>query len=126
MVYVGCGKGAEAFNPFWKRLKSSKANIKADAVDMSKAYIAAVSTNLKSAAIVFDHFHIIKLFNEKLPNLRRDLYREATEGLQKEALKGSRWLLLKNPENLDAKRNEKERDVRKHCCSTNLWPPPTI
>jgi transposase len=109
VVYVGDGKGAEALDPFWKRLKGSKAKIEAVAMDMSPAYISAVSTNLKEAAIVFDHFHIIKLFNEKLTTLRRDLYREATDGLQKEILKGTRWLLLKNPENLDEKRNESER-----------------
>ena len=32
-----------------------------------------------------------------------------TDLLQKEVLKGIRWLLLKNPENLDEKRNELER-----------------
>ena len=109
VVYVGDGKGADALVPFWKRLKGSKAKIKAVAIDMSPAYIAAVSTNLKGAAIVIDHFHVIKLFNEKLTKLRRDLYREAKDGLQKEILKGTRWLLLKNPENLDASRNEAER-----------------
>jgi transposase len=109
VVCVGEGKGAEALEPFWKRLKASKAKIEAVAMDMSPAYINAVSTNLKGAAIVFDHFHVVKLFNEKLSNLRRDLYREATDGLQKEILKGTRWLLLKNPENLDEQRNESER-----------------
>ena len=38
--------------------------------------------------------------NEKLTALRRDLYRELTDGLHREVLKGIRWLLLKNPENL--------------------------
>ncbi len=109
VVYVGDGKGAEALVPFWKRLKGSKAKIEAVAIDMSPAYISAVSTNLKGVSIVFDHFHVIKLFNEKLTKLRRDLYREATDGLQKEILKGTRWLLLKNPENLDQSRNESER-----------------
>ena len=59
--------------------------------------------------IVFDHFHVVKLFNEKLSDLRRALYREATEVMHKEVLKGTRWLLLKNPENLDAKKDEKRR-----------------
>jgi transposase len=36
------------------------------AMDMSAAYRGAVSTHLKRAVIVFDHFHIIKLFNDKL------------------------------------------------------------
>ena len=47
--------------------------------------------------------------NEKLTELRRDLYREATDLLQKDVLKGSRWLLLKNPENLRDDRNERAR-----------------
>ena len=41
--------------------------------------------------------------------LRRDLYRETKENLHKEVLKGTRWLLLKNPENLDTAKKEKER-----------------
>jgi len=107
VVFVGDGKGADALKPFWKRLRSSKAKIEAVAMDMSPAYRGAVSTHLPNAKIVFDRFHVVKLFNEKLSNLRRDLYREATEGLHKEVLKGTRWLLLKNPENLDKERDEK-------------------
>lgn len=109
VVFVGVGKGASALNPFWKRLKSSKARIQAVAMDMSQAYISAVTDNLPRAAIVFDHFHVIKLMNEKLTELRRDLYREATDLLLKEVLKGTRWLLLKNPENLRDDRNERDR-----------------
>ena len=78
-------------------------------MDMSQAYISAVSSNLPHATIVFDHFHVIKLMNEKLTELRRDLYREATDLLQKDVLKGTRWLLLKNPENLRDDRNERAR-----------------
>jgi transposase len=51
----------------------------------------------------------MKLFNEKLSKLRRALYREATDVLQKQVLKGTRWLLLKASENLDEKRGEKEK-----------------
>jgi len=109
VVFVGDGKGSDALKPFWKRLKCARAKIEAVAIDMSPAYIHAVLTNLPKAVLVFDHFHIIKLFNEKLSNLRRDLYREATEKLHKNVLKGTRWLLLKNPENLDATRDESKR-----------------
>ena len=38
--------------------------------------------------------------NEKLTALRRDLYRELKDQLHRDVLKGIRWLLLKNPENL--------------------------
>ncbi len=109
VVFVGEGKGADALEPFWKRLKSSRARIQAVAMDMSQAYITAVTTHLPDSTIVFDHFHVIKLFNEKLTDLRRDLYREATDLLHKNILKGTRWLLLKNPENLDDDRNERAR-----------------
>jgi transposase len=109
VVFVGDGKGADALKPFWKRLRPSKAVIEAVAMDMSAAYRWAVSTHLPEAKIVFDHFHVVKLFNEKLSDLRRSLYREATEVMHKGVLKGTRWLLLKNPENLDAKKDEKRR-----------------
>ena len=109
VVFVGDGKGADALKPFWKRLRPSKARIEAVAMDMSAAYRQAVSTHLAGAKIVFDRFHVVKLFNEKLSDLRRALHREATDVMHKEVLKGTRWLLLKNPENLDAEKDEKRR-----------------
>jgi transposase len=109
VVFVGEGKGADALLPFWKRLRPSRAKIKAVATDMSLAYILAVREHLPQAVHVFDHFHVIKLFNEKLSDFRRELYREATQRMHKNVLKGTRWLLLKNPENLDPRRNERER-----------------
>jgi transposase len=109
VLFVGDGKGTDALLPFWRRLRASGAKIRAVATDMSLAYIAAVCDNLKGAVHVFDHFHIIKLFNDKLSDLRRDVYRELTDLMHKDVLKGIRWLLLKNPENLDPKKNEHER-----------------
>ena len=109
VVFVGDGKGADALKPFWKRLRPSGAKIEAVAMDMSAAYRGAVSTHLRKAKIVFDHFHVIKLFNDKLSELRRELYREATDMMQKKVLKGTRWLLLMNPENLDEEQDEKQR-----------------
>jgi transposase len=109
VIFVGNGKGADALIPFWKRLKKSGARIEAVATDMGPAYISAVKANLPDTTLVFDHFHIIKLFNEKLTKLRRDLQREAENGLGKPVLKGIRWLLLKNPDNLDDTRDERQR-----------------
>jgi transposase len=109
VVHVGHGKGGEALLDFWKRLRRCGAKIEAVATDMSPAYIDAVTTHLPDAVLVFDRFHVTKLFNDKLSDLRRELYRTTKEGLEKDVLKGSRWLLLKRPENLDASRNEHER-----------------
>jgi len=75
VVFVGDGRGADALKPFWKRLRRHAANIKAVAMDMSPAYIAAVTTNLPKVPIIFDRFHIVKLFNERLSELRRDMQR---------------------------------------------------
>lgn len=105
IIFVGDGKSAESLVPFWKRLGRRRHRIEAVAMDMSSAYISAVRGNLPKADIVFDRFHVVKLMNEKLTTLRRQLYQEATAG-EKSVLKGSRWLLLKNPENLSEDRNE--------------------
>jgi transposase len=79
VVFVDEGKGTDALEPFWKRLGRKRAKILAVAVDISPAYSQAVRENLPKAVMVFDHFHIIELFNEKLTQLRRDLYRETTD-----------------------------------------------
>lgn len=109
VVFLGKGKGSETLEPFWKRRKHSRAKIAAVAIDMSPAYTLAVTANLPDAVLVYDRFHVMKLFNDKLSDLRRDLYHEASTKLHKEVLKGTRWLLLKNPENLDRKHREPQR-----------------
>ena len=109
VVHVGDGKGGDALTAFWRRLRASHAKIDAVATDMSPAYIAAVIDHLSGATLVFDRFHVIKLFNDKLSELRRTLYRELTDNLQQNMLKGIRWLLLKRPEKLDPSRREPQR-----------------
>jgi len=46
---------------------------------------------------------------EKLSALRRELYHQAGTDEERHILKGTRWLLLKNPENLDDQRNKQQR-----------------
>lgn len=109
VVFVGQGKGADALKPFWRSLKAARAQVEAVAIDMSAAYYTAVCENLPDATVVFDWFHIVKLLNDKLSELRRQLFREATDQLHKDVLKGTRWLLLKRPEHLDETHNEPNR-----------------
>ena len=109
IVYVGEGKGESALTKFWRRLRSSRAQVQAVAADLSPAYSSAIRKNLPQATLVFDRFHLVKLLNEHLTELRRELHREATDTLQKSVLKGIRWLLLKRSENLDDKRTERQR-----------------
>jgi transposase len=88
VVFAGDGKGAKALKPFWKRLRPSGARIQGVAMDISAAYRSAVSTCLPKAEIVFDYVHVVKLFNDRLSDLRRALYREATEMQHKAVLRG--------------------------------------
>jgi transposase len=109
VVFVGDGKAGDALKPFWKRLRPSRAKIEAVAMDMSAAYRGAVTKYLPEAVIVFDRFHVAQLFNDKLSDLRRELYREATDAPEKSVLKGTRWLLLKAADNLDGEKGERRR-----------------
>lgn len=109
IVFVGRGKGSETLAPFWRKLRAAHAKIAAVAADMSPAFALAVRQNLPEAVLVHDRFHVIKLYNEMLTTLRRDLHREAADMLHKDVLKGVRWLLLKHAENLDDKRHEHQR-----------------
>ena len=109
VVFVGAGKGSDALIPFWKRLKRCKANVEAVAIDMSPAYIKSVTHNLPDSVIVFDHFHVVKLFNDRLAEFRRSLQSQMENKEKAQFLKGTRWLLLKNPANLNPDKNERQR-----------------
>ena len=65
------------------------------AIDMSKAFIKGVKEQLPNAVTTFDKFHLIKLMNESMGKIRAEEARQFPE-----ALKKSRFLFLKNPENL--------------------------
>jgi transposase len=109
VIFVGDGKCADALAGFWKRLKVSRAKLKAVSTDMSTAYVAAVRENLPGVPLILDRFHVVKLMNEKLARIQRSLYRELNDTMRKKVLKGSRWILMKNPDNLSKERDEQER-----------------
>ena len=113
IVWVAKGRGADALRRFWRALRLAKAKIEAVAMDMSAAYWAAVAENLPEAAVVFDRFHIVKLVNEKLDDLRRALVREAT-GLMKRTVKGLRYLLLMRRENVAEERLPHLEEALRH------------
>jgi transposase len=112
IVWVARGKGGEALGPFWRALRGSRAKIEAVAMDMSAAYWSAVMEHLPEAAIVFDRFHIMKLMNEKLDDLRRAMVNEAT-GPMKQTVKGIRYLLLMRRENVEEEKLPRLDDALK-------------
>jgi transposase len=72
-------------------------------MDMSPAYIAGVEENCGSqAVIVFDKYHVIAHANAGVDGVRRAEVRLGAAATRA-ALKRSRWLWLKNPENLTDK-----------------------
>jgi transposase len=109
VVHVAEGRKTTALDEFWQRLKEAKVKLKAVAADMWRPYINAVLKHFPKAALVFDRFHVMKLFSKRLTELRRELFREAKDGLQRKVLQRTRWLLLKNEENLNDEKREVER-----------------
>ena len=100
VVYVGEGKSASALDEFWKKIRKAGAVIKAVATDLSAAFMSSVRENAPSATLVFDHFHIVKLMNDTLDKLRRQAYHQETDLMKRKVLKGTRWLLLCNGEDI--------------------------
>ena len=113
IVWVARGRGADALRRFWRALRLAKAKIEAVAMAMSAAYWAAGAEHLPDAAVVFDRFHLVKLVNEKLDDLRRALVREAT-GLIKRTVKGLRYLLLMRRENVAEERLPQLEEALRH------------
>ena len=100
IIYVGDGKGADALDKFFRRVKKWEVNIEYVATDLSAAFISAVRKNLPKAQLVFDHFHVKKIINDKVDQLRRSLYHSKVYEEQRDVIKGIRWLLLRNGEDI--------------------------
>lgn len=96
IIYVGDGKGADSLTDFWKQVKDQGAQLTAISSDLSPAYINAVSENAPSAIHVFDHFHVVKLMNDAVDEVRRCAWREEKDLNKRKIIKGTRWLLLQN------------------------------
>ena len=96
ILYVGEGKGIDALEGFWKKVKRKKISIKYVATDLSAAFIASVLENCPNAIHVFDHFHVVKLMNDKLDDIRRMQYSMEKDINKRKVLKGTRYLLLGN------------------------------
>ena len=54
------------------------------------------SENCPNAVHVFDHFHVVKLMNEKLDDIRRVLYNMEKDINKRKVMKETRYLLLRN------------------------------
>ena len=73
ILNVSRGKGEDALKMFASRLKRLKTppQIECATMDMSNGYMNFVENSLPGAEIVFDHFHVIKMINDKINKIRR-------------------------------------------------------
>jgi transposase len=105
-IFVVEGKGSETIEEFKKDLTEhggKSENITDASIDMSPAFIKGVEENFLNAEITFDKFHIMKIINKAVDEVRK------TETKEQDILRGQKYLFLKNRDNL----TESQRDILK-------------
>lgn len=100
VVHLAEGKRKESLQEFFNKLtEKQKRSIKAVGMDRAGAYKAVVGEEIPRAQIVYDKFHLIANYNEVIDKIRRAEWRAAEEK-DKTFIKGQRYNLFRNPENL--------------------------
>jgi transposase len=95
VVWAKPGKNAETLKAFFDELGPTRcAKLEAVTIDMSAAYIKAVTEASPKAQLIFDRFHVQRLAHDALDEVRRDEVRAATAG-ERDGLKRTRWALQK-------------------------------
>ena len=100
VVYATEGKGAATVKAFGKELMrrgGRPRQVEEMAMDMSPAFISGVQKWLRNARVTFDKFHVVMGFNKVLDGVRR------TETRDKPELKNTRYIWLKNRNDLTVK-----------------------
>lgn len=101
LLWIGRDRTAETFNRFFEWLGEERAKqLQFVTSDMWKAYIATVAKRANSAIHVLDRFHIMRLFSDAVDDVRRDEARKLRAQGDSVTLNKTRWVLLKNKENL--------------------------
>jgi transposase len=101
VVWAHPGKNADTLKAFFDELGTERcAKLEAVTIDMSGAYIKAVTECSPQAQIIFDRFHVQRLVQDAVDEVRRDEVRAAPSAEEGKELKGTRWALLKSFWNL--------------------------
>lgn len=109
VIYATENRDSSVLQSFAEDLKEHGGDaekIKTACCDMSPAYIKGVTENFKNAQLVFDRFHIMKILNEAVDQVRREEQKDNKE------LKGTRYLWLKNRANLSEKQIDRFRGLK--------------
>ena len=103
VVYVADGKDAATVKEFADFLEAhggSREAVTDASIDMGAAFEAGIKESFPNAEITFDKFHVIKLANEAVDQVRRE---EARNNFQ---IKGRRYIFLKNVDHLTQEEKE--------------------
>jgi len=108
----------QACDSLWNTLSDEqKENVQAVAMDMWRAFEISTEQNVPDADIVHDRFHISKHLGDAVDKVRRVEHKElmsAGDG----RLKGARYSLLFNPENLTQEKDEQLNAIVKSTLKT--------
>jgi transposase len=100
-AWIAEGRSRETVGKFFDELGPERSEkVAIVTMDMCAAYVEEVKARAPNAQIAFDPFHVVKLANEAVHNVRRTEARDRKGSTEATVLKGSRWALLKAPENL--------------------------
>ena len=111
VLHIGDGKGCDSLSAFASKIKRNKLKIRAVSLDFGRPYTKWAKENLPDAEIVYDHFHMIKLMNDKVDKIRRATMNKL-EDEEKKKLKNKRWLFLRNIENLKDETKEELEELK--------------
>jgi transposase len=103
VLWVGRGRGREDIRPFFELLgEEGRGRIEAVAMDMNGAYANEVQAQCPQAKVVYDLFHVVaKYAREVIDRVRVDEANRLKDDKEaRKVVKGSRWLLLRNAENI--------------------------
>lgn len=114
VLWVGEGRSREALRPFfiWLGIERCQA-IKAVAMDMNTAFDLEVQLHCPNARVIYDLFHVIaKYGREVIDRVRVDeANRLKHDRPMRRVVKRSRWLLLRNRDNIPATEQPKLDDL---------------
>lgn len=100
IVGIGETRKREAIDSFFQWLNPRRGrSIRAVCCDMWAPYADSIREHLPQATLVFDRFHLVRHCLDALDEVRREEVRQL-RGSAKLAIKGTRFILLKNPWNL--------------------------
>jgi transposase len=101
IVWCRAGRNSATLAEFFAELGPRKHSIRAVSIDMSGEYQRAIRDAIPQAEICFDPFHVCRLGSRATDQVRRDEWNahERSHTPTGRWVKGTRWSLLKAPEN---------------------------